>query len=244
MRNEKHMDIDREKLKKLEKSKTNRRAFSDSLVLSSFLKIMYSFIEVGSKMSIVEMARFTNAINHWIKGRSAKKKTRNCAEGTIIEVEFGLTYKTETPYRHSALVVKEYKNKVMVIPSTSKQDYWDEGFHPTSNPTGNKEYFRVTITDGFDHDCVLAMNDFKIVSKNRIISTCGNMDISSGNCLYKQIRKILLYDIFADEIKEYEDKISNLDEIIQEKKETIQSLHSTIRRKNAILSKVTSKNKK
>lgn len=238
------MDIDREKLKSLEKSKTNKKAFSDSLVLSSFLKIMHTFIEVGSKMSIVEMARFANAVDHWIKNRPAKKKSRNCAEGTIVEVEFGLVYKTETPYRHSALVIKEYTHKVMVIPSTSKQEYWNDGFHPISNPTGNQEYFRVTTIDGFDHDCVLAMNDFKIISKNRIISTCGNMDISSKDCLYKQIRKILLCDIFADEIKEYEDRISDLDGIIQEKKEIIKSLHATIRKKNTILTKVTGKNKK
>lgn len=231
------MDIDREKLKKFEKSKTRKKAFTDSLVLSSFLKIMHAFIEVGSKMSIVEMARFTNSIDHWIKGRSAKKKTRNCSEGTIVEVEFGLTYKTETPYRHSALVIKEYANKVVVIPSTSKQEYWDKGYHPTSNPSGDKEYFRVTVTDGFDHNCVLSMNDYKTISKNRIISTCGNMDISSESCLYRQIRKILLHDIFADEIKEYEEKIVEMEE-------TIKSLFSTIRRKNIILTKVINKNKK
>lgn len=235
------MDINREELKKIEKSKTTRKAFSDSLVLSSFLKIMHKFIEVGSKMSVVEMARFTNAINHWIKSRSAKKKTRNCTEGTIVEIEFGLTYKTETPYRHSALVIKEYTNKVVVIPSTSKQNYWDDGFHPISNPTGNKEYFRVTTSDGFDHDCVLVMNDFKVVSKNRILSTCGNMDTSSTDCLYRQIIRILLYDIFADEIKKYEDKINEMEETIQENKETIQSLFSTIRRKNIILTKITNK---
>lgn len=238
------MDIEREKLKKLEKSKTKKKAFSDSLVLSSFLKIMHTFIETGSKMSVVEMARFTNAVDHWIKNRPAKKKSRNCSEGTIVEVEFGLTYKTETPYRHSALVIKEYTNKVVVIPSTSKQEYWDNGYHPTSNPSGSKEYFRVTITDGFDHDCVLSMNDFKTISKNRIISTCGSIDVSSENCLYKQIKKMLLCDIFADEIKEYEDKIAQMDETIQEKKKIIQSLHSTIRRKNTILTKVTNKNKK
>ena len=183
------------------------------------------------------MARFTNSIDHWIKGRSAKKKTRNCSEGTIVEVEFGLTYKTETPYRHSALVIKEYANKVVVIPSTSKQEYWDKGYHPTSNPSGDKEYFRVTVTDGFDHNCVLSMNDYKTISKNRIISTCGNMDISSESCLYRQIRKILLHDIFADEIKEYEEKIVEMEEIIK-------SLFSTIRRKNIILTKVINKNKK
>lgn len=238
------MDIEREKLKKLEKSKTKKKAFSDSLVLSSFLKIMHTFIEVGSKMSVVEMARFTNAVDHWIANRPTNKKSKNCAEGTIVEVEFGLTYKAETPYRHSALVIKEYKHKVVVIPSTSKQEYWDKGYHPTFNPSGDKEYFRVTVTDGFDHDCVLSMNDYKTISKNRIISTCGNMDISSKSCLYRQIRKILLHDIFEDEIKEYEDKIVEMDKSIQESKETIQSLFSTIRRKNIILTKVTNKNKK
>lgn len=239
-----YMDIDREKLKKLEKSKTRKKAFSDSLVLSSFLKIMHTLIEVGSKMSLVEMARFTNSVDHWIKNRPAKKKSRNCREGTIVEVEFGLTYKAETPYRHSALVIKEYTNKVLVIPSTSRPEYWNDGFHPITNPNGNKEFLRVATSDGFDHECVLIMNDFKIISKNRIISTCGSMDILSDNCLYKHIRKMLLNDIFIDEIKEYENVISEKDKMIQENLDIIKSLHTTIRRKNAILTNVTKKNKK
>lgn len=238
------MNIDRDELKNIEKSKSKKKAFSDSLVLSSYLKIVHKLIETGSKMSMVEMARFTNSVDHWIKNRPANKKSRHCSEGTIIEAEFGLTYKTETPYRHSALVIKEYSNKVVVIPSTSKTDYWDNAFHPLSNPNGNKEYFRVTTTDGFDHNCVLVMNDFKTISKNRIISTCGYMDIISENCVYKQIRELLLNDIFSEEIKEYEDKISALENNIQDDKDKIQSLFSTIRRKNAILSKITKENKK
>lgn len=235
------MDIDRDGLKLLEKSKLNKKAFSDSLILSSFLKIVHKFIEIGSKMSIVEMARFSNSIDHWIKNRPANKKSRHCSEGTIIEVEFGLTYKTETPYRHSALVIKEYTNKVLVIPSTSKQDYWDNAFHPQSNPNGSKDYFRVTATEGFDHNCVLVMNDFKVISKNRILSTCGCMDTSSDGCLFKQIKKLLLYDVFSDEIKEYTDKISDLKDAIKHNKETIQSLYATIRRKNTLLTKKNNK---
>ena len=238
------MDIDRDKLKNIEKSKSRKKAFSDSLVLSSYLKIVHKLIEIGSKMSMVEMARFTNSIDHWIKNRPANKKSRHCSEGTIIEAEFGLTYKTETPYRHSALVIKEYPNKVIVIPSTSKSDYWDNAFHPLSNPNGNKEYFRVTTTDGFDHNCVLVMNDLKTISKNRIISTCGRMDTLSEDCIYKQIRKLLLNDIFSEEVNEYEDRISTLKSNIQNNKEKIQSLFSTIRRKNIILSKTTNKRKK
>ena len=238
------MDIDRDKLKNIEKSKSRKKAFSDSLVLSSYLKIVHKLIEIGSKMSMVEMARFTNSIDHWIKNRPANKKSRHCSEGTIIEAEFGLTYKTETPYRHSALVIKEYPNKVIVIPSTSKSDYWDNAFHPLSNPNGNKEYFRVTTTDGFDHNCVLVMNDLKTISKNRIISTCGRMDALSEDCVYKQIRKLLLNDIFSEEVNEYEDRISTLKSNIQNNKEKIQSLFSTIRRKNIILSKTTNKRKK
>lgn len=238
------MNIDRDKLKSIEKSKLKKKAFSDSLVLSSYLKIVHKLIEIGSKMSMVEMARFTNSIDHWIKNRPANKKSRHCSEGTIIEVEFGLTYKTETPYRHSALVIKEYPNKVIVIPSTSKLDYWNNAFHPFSNPNGNKDYFRVTIDDGFDHNCVLVMNDFKTISKNRIISTCGRMDILSENCVYRQIRELLLNDIFSDEIKEYKNKISALEYNIQDNKETIESLFSTIRRKNIILNNIINKNRK
>lgn len=42
IREEMCMDIDREKLKQLEKSRTKKKAFSDSLVLSSFLAIIHT----------------------------------------------------------------------------------------------------------------------------------------------------------------------------------------------------------
>lgn len=70
------------------------------------------------------------------------------------------------------------------------------------------------------------------------------MDILSENCIYKQIRELLLNDIFSDEIEEYKDKISVLECDIQDKEDTIQSLFSTIRRKNKILSNVINKNNK
>ena len=44
------MNIDRDKLKSIEKSKSKKKAFSDSLVLSSYLKIVHKLIEIGSKM--------------------------------------------------------------------------------------------------------------------------------------------------------------------------------------------------
>lgn len=164
------------------------------------------------------MAMFINSIQHWIFERGKKRKSKKCSSGTIIELELVLPYKTETPYRHSALVIKEYKNKVLIVPSTSKKDFLEVAYHPIDKPNGNKTYRKVGKEDGFDHDCVLILNDFKVVSKNRIISTCGIVDTISDNCLYKEIKRTLLNDIFEEEVYEYENKIEEMNKIIESEK--------------------------
>lgn len=68
---------------------------------------------------------------------------------------------------------------------------------------------------------MLILNDFKVVSKNRIISTCGIVDTISDNCLYKEIKRTLLNDIFEEEVYEYENKIEEMNKIIESEKENI-----------------------
>ena len=242
------MNIDIEGLKEIERTKNKSNGFSDSLLLSSFISTIDNIIAIGNKMSKSEMAMFINSFQYWILNRSKKKSTKRCLPGTILEVELGFAYKPETPYRHSALVIKEYKDKVLIVPSTSNKTFVKSAYHPIDNPSGNKSYRKVGKSDGFDHDCVLALDDFKTISKNRIISTCGSIDVDSDDCLYKEIRRTLLYTIFNEETSEFEQRIENLnDEIakkqeeIHKQKEKVSSLFGKIHQKNLYIQKLTKK---
>ncbi len=242
------MNIDSEELKGIQRTKVSYKAFSDSTLLSSFLAIINNIIEMGSKMNNIEMAMFTDSIQHWIKSRNKKKSSKRCSPGTIIEVEFGLSYKIETPYRHSALVIKDYQNKVLVVPCTSHKEFVDIAYHPQKRPDGDKNYRLVGTEDNFDHDCVLVLNDIKTVSKNRIISTCGKIDTESENSAYYEIRKIILNDIFSNEIQNYEKEIYELNNTIESYRETvytkkgiIDSLYRTIEMKEKHIQKLENK---
>lgn len=215
------MRIDDTQLKEIEKKKRKAKAFSDSVLLASFLKNIHELIEIGTKMSITEMARFSNSIDRWMLSRSRKKSRRKCPSGTIVEVEFGLPFKGETPYRHSALVLHEYESKVLVSPTTSNKDLWSKAYHPISNPDGSKEFYRVDKSDGFDHNCVLSLVECKSISKNRIIETYGMVDVESEESAYKQVKKILFYELFTDEIQVYKDQITKLESEIDDKKQVI-----------------------
>lgn len=232
-----NMKVDEDQLKAVEKKKSRAKSFNDSVVLSSFLKAIHEMIEIGSKMTKTEMARFTYSVSRWMLHRTKKKSKRKCPSGTIIEVDFGLPYKGEVPYRHSALVIKEYSTKVLVVPSTSNKTFWNNAYHPIENPNGEKDYYRVTKSDGFDHDCVLVLTEYKVISKNRIISTFGEINNELGESTYKNIRQILINDIFYEEISTYNNKISELEnqiledeQIITEKKKRIGILYSKINR--------------
>lgn len=215
------VNIDSKELRNIEKEKITTKAFADSILLSSFLKVIHNIIEVGSKINNLEMAMLIDSINHWIIGRGEKKKGKKYSPGTIIEVEFGLSYKTETPYRHSAIVIKDLTNKVLVVPSTSKSDFVNKAYHPIDNPDGDIHFRKVGENDNFDHDCVLIMNDMKTISKNRIISICGFIETQEENCLYKEIRRNLLKIYFDEEMQEYEEKISELNNTVSSYKETV-----------------------
>ena len=222
------MNIDINKIKNIEKEKKKAKAFSESLLLSSFISLINNVIEMGSKMNVSEMAMFIDSMQSWINNRGKKKSSKKCSPGTIVEVDFGLSYKTETPYRHSALVIKEYQNKVLIVPSTSRKDFLKVAYHPIDNIDGDKIFRKVGKDDCFDHDCVLILNDFKIVSKNRIMSTCGIIDTTSENCLYKEIRNTIMNDVFSDEVSMYESQISKLECTINSYKETVYKKKSII----------------
>lgn len=229
------MNINSDELRRIQKEKNSFKAFSDSALLSSFIGVVSNIIELGSNMNSIEMSMFSDSINHWMKSRRKKKSSKKCDAGTIVEIEYGLPYKTETPYRHSGLVIKSYDNKILVVPCTSHKDFLDKAYHPIDNPDGDKNYRKVGVKENFDHDCVLVLNDFKIVSKNRIISTCGQINMDTEESVYHEIRDTIFHNVFADEIKQYEEKIRQYENEVLRLNSVINSYKATVYNKKGII---------
>ncbi len=203
------MKIDYDILKRISLDDKNKSkdAFDDSIVLSSCLKLISNIIFELQSLKVNEVALFVNSMNHWITNKkySANKKYR---PGTVIEYECGLNYQDELSYRHTGLVIEEFDKKVVVIPSSSTQSLIDKS---SEKEDGLWYYVLVGKKEGFNHDCVLLLNDMKTISKKRIIGSFENMTKSvDGAKIFDKIKTILIQHYFPKQLLEKENMINDL----------------------------------
>lgn len=203
------MKIDYNLLKQISLDDENKtkNAFEDSIILSSFLKLFSNIIYELQSLKVNEVALFVNSMNHWItnKKHSANRKYR---PGTVIEYECGLNYQDELSYRHTGLVLEEFDKKVVVVPSSSTQSLIEKS---SEKEDGLWYYVLVGKNEGFDHDCVLLLNDMKTISKKRIIGSFANMTKSiDGAKIFNEIKTILIQHYFPKQLLEKENMINDL----------------------------------
>ncbi|MCM1232107.1 MAG: hypothetical protein NC489_18455 [Ruminococcus flavefaciens] len=205
------MQIDYELLKRisLEPKNKSKNAFEDSIILSSCLKLFSNIIFELQSLKVNEVALFIHSMNHWItnKKHSVSKKYK---AGTIVEYECGLNYQDELSYRHTGLVIEEFDKKIVIIPSSSTQSLIDKS---SKKENGLWYYVLVGISEGFNHDCVLLLNDMKTVSKKRVIGSFSNITESeSGKLLFNDIKIQLMRHYFSKQVLDNEITIKDLKE--------------------------------
>lgn len=205
------MRIDYELLKhiSLDTKNKGKDAFDDSIILSSCLKLFSNIIFELQSLKVNEVALFVNSMNHWITNKkySANKKYR---PGTVIEYECGLNYQDELSYRHTGLVIEEFDKKVVVIPSSSTQSLIDKS---NEKEDGLWYYVLVGKKEGFNHNCVLLLNDMKTISKKRIIGSFINMTKNeSGAKIFDYVKLELMSHYFPKQLLEKENIINDLSE--------------------------------
>lgn len=116
-------------------------------------------------------------------------------------VDLGLSYAPELSYGHPALVLEEWKNLMFIVPATSSSSKLMQAYHPTDNPEGKWYYRKVGRVDGFAHDCVLIINNAKIISKSSILSPMGKLtcDLHDETQLFREVKNTLLKHLFYRE---------------------------------------------
>ena len=224
------MRIDYETLKRisLESKNKTKDAFDDSIILSSFLKLFSNIIYELQSLKVNEVALFVNSMNHWITNKkySSNKKYK---PGTIIEYECGLNYQEELSYRHTGLVIEELDKKIVVIPSSSTNSLIDKS---SEKENGLWYYVLVGKNEGFDHECVLLLNDMKTVSKKSVIGSFKKMTKSiPGSKIFDTIKLSLVHHYFPKQILEKDNIIRDLLEENRKIKELNEELQKDIEEK-------------
>lgn len=175
----------------------NQLAKDTSDVLANYLYLMSNLNADVDVWSAAEMAMITNSLNRW-QDKKAQVNSPNISVGDILMVDFGLCYAPELSYGHPALVLETWNNLMFVVPATSSSSKLSQAYHPTDNPGGKWYYRKVGAADGFAHDCVLIINNAKIISKSSILSPMGKLtcNLQDKKQLFREVKSTLLEHLF------------------------------------------------
>lgn len=192
-------------------------------MLASLLKLLSNIIYTTSSFTQNELSLFVYSLNNWMCKKS-QKNTANYSPGTIIEYDCGLNYMGELSYRHVGIVLDESDDMILTVPATSRDSYIDK---TSEKDDGVWYYILVGENEGFDHECVLMLNNIKMISKRRVIASYGNMienNVEKGQKYFDKIKLEIMSHYFSKQCKLYENKISDLELNIKEKDEQINCL--------------------
>lgn len=231
------MQIDYEKLANIATNQTSRSTMAKdtSDVLSAYMQLLSNLIYASEKLSESEMAMIVSSLNRWITKKDISV-TRSYGIGKIVQMEWGTNFSPELSYKHPAVIIEEWKNTVLVIPTTSTPAKVTAAFHPTDNPTGKWYYRKVGTAEGFAHDCALILNNAKIMSKARIISVSGNItgNLNDENNVFREVRKTMIQNFFSKEWIEYQ-KLVQAYEDEKKKTKSLQEAYDKLLEENKLL---------
>lgn len=231
------MQIDYEKLANIATNQTSRSTMAKdtSDVLSAYMQLLSNLIYASEKLSESEMAMIVSSLNRWITKKDISV-TRSYGIGKIVQMEWGTNFSPELSYKHPAVIIEEWKNTVLVIPTTSTPAKVIAAFHPTDNPTGKWYYRKVGTAEGFAHDCALILNNAKIMSKARITSVSGNItgNLNDENHVFREVRKTMIQNFFSKEWIEYQ-KLVQAYEDEKKKNQSLQEAYNKLLEENKML---------
>ena len=231
------MKIDYEKMASIATNPTSRstKANDTSEVLASYMKVLSNLIYASEKLSESEMAMIISSLNRWIVKKN-HLENRSYSVGNIVQMEWGNNFSPELSYKHPAVIIEEWTNTVLVIPTTSTPSKVSSAYHPIDNPTGKWYYRKVSATEGFAHDCALILNNAKILSKTRIISVSGNItgNLSDNNNVFREVRRTMIQHFFSKEWTEY-NKLIQAYKNEQEKNKSLQEAYNKLFEENEFL---------
>lgn len=231
------MQIDYEKLASIATDPTSRSTMAKdtSEVLASYMQILSNLIFAAERLSESEMAMIISSLNRWITKKDISVK-RPYAVGSIVQMEWGNNFSPELSYKHPAVIIEEWTNTVLVIPTTSTPSKVATAYHPADNPSGKWYYRKVGVAEGFAHDCALILNNAKIMSKTRIISVSGTIagNLSDDNNVFREVRKTMIKNFFSKEWIEHQ-KLVQAYEQEQEKNRKLQENYDKLLEENKML---------
>lgn len=176
-------------------------------ILNGFLQFIDNVNCIIRQLNAYDSSSILIAESNWMKRNHFSKYTPNknapkkVAIGQVCTIDYGKTYKGEIGYIHPGLCIGKRNEKYLVIPMTTGKTWRETCYHPVHNPNMTKENRQCCITEGFERDGVLLINDTKFISGGRILE----LHEIIGTDILEQIKEQLFYLSFPqiyDELEE------------------------------------------
>lgn len=155
--------------------------------------------------------------NHFSKYMPSKGAKKKVAFGQVCTIDYGKTYKGEIGYIHPGLCIGKKDDKYLIVPMTTGRAWRNTCYHPINNPNMTKEHRQSCISEGFEKDGVLLINDSKFMSGGRILQLHEIIQTE----ILEEIQMQLLYIMFPNihriynkdkaQIIKYENTIKNME---------------------------------
>lgn len=192
-------------------------AYSTSKILKNYLALINKMNNELETMCIHELGLFSKSMHRWL----SKKDLINVPDispiaiGDICMIDWSINYKPELSYYHPAVILEEINNMYLVVPTSTKSKVHSKAFHPNENPKGKWYWRKVGVADGFAEDCVLLLDNIKVISTTRIKSKMGRLTcaLTDENGLYREIRKTIIKNAFRGEYKKYQNLLSEVNDL-------------------------------
>ena len=234
------MQINYDKLATIATDPTSRSTMAKdtSEVLSSYMQMLSNLIFSAERLTESEMAMIISSLNRWITKKDISVN-RSFGVGKIVQMEWGNNFSPELSYKHPAVIIEEWANTVLVIPTTSTPSKVTDAYHPTDNPSGKWYYRKVGAAEGFAHDCALILNNAKILSKSRITSVSGIIagNLNDDNNVFREIRKTMIQHFFSKEWIEHQKLVYAYERELAKNKK-LQEAHDKLLEENKMLKSV------
>ncbi len=126
---------------------------------------------------------------------SAKDVGVQIVPGDICFIDFGQNYINEIGYQHFGLIISMCKQKALVIPMTSNEIQYRNGYDPVDNPNGALNLMRIGKPKGLNKPSVLFLNDARYINTARVIGVKAHICVDSS--LYALICHRLEHVMFS-----------------------------------------------
>lgn len=220
----------------------DKRARKTSSIILAGVQLMENFIKGLKNMSAYDAASTIISDANWIKNSSRSDfldetgKKVVVSLGSVYYIDYGKTFYQELAYFHHGLCVGKKEGKILIIPMTSGTKYFSSCYHPINNPMANKKYRQALLSEGFEKDCVLKMNDAKFISPGRIVRETISINSDVLLQIQEQLFSIqfpVLYQKYINYMKSEEKnkkQISEQKQLISNLKQENNNLKMKLRR--------------